>query len=133
MVKAILCCLLLSASNAFACFENDLVKICEGDLIYRGNTYSFGANVLTINSSKKTMTLMDNFVSETYTEKIKNVFVTYGCIGAICVGDKVFKDNEYPNGAEVLAINAYQNKATIIDDYWKSLHTEKIKDLTTSK
>lgn len=112
------------------CIESKDVKICIGDTVYRGTDWPTGAEVVAINKVKQTVTAVENFWKNLYTIGLSEASVTQGCINDICVGDRVFKDAAYTNGAEVIAVNPSKATVLVVDNFFKSIKEENPSDLS---
>jgi hypothetical protein len=107
------------------CIEN----LCIGERVYKGNSYSQGATVIGINYYKRTVNVRSNSTSSLFSENLSDVDLTKGCVGTVCVNDKVYKGSEYSQGASVLAVNAANYTATIRSISTGSLFSESIYNL----
>jgi hypothetical protein len=108
-----------------------LGDICVGEKIYKGTNYSQGATVIGENISKNTLTVKSASTNSLYVENLTDVDVTKGCLGSVCVNDRVFKGTSYSQGATVLAINAAGYRATVRSISTGSLYSESIYDLSS--
>lgn len=118
------------AQQSFACIDYaSQVKICPGETVYKGSSYSSGATILGVNQFKNTVTVRSNYSGNNNTENVTDLYITRGCIGHVCVGNVVYKGSSYSSGATVIAIN-YQNRTvTVKSNYSGNLNVEDPRNL----
>lgn len=107
------------------CIEN----LCIGEKVYKGSSYSQGANVIGFNYYRRTLNVRSNSSGSLFTENLNDVDVTKGCAGPVCVNDKVYKGSEYSQGASVLAVNPANYTATVRSNSSGSLFSESVYNL----
>ena len=113
------------AQQSFACIDYaSQVKICPGETVYKGSSYSSGATILGVNQFKNTVTVRSNYSGNNNTENVTDLYITRGCIGHVCVGNVVYKGSSYSSGATVLAINPHQGTVTVKSNYSGNLNVE---------
>lgn len=103
--------------------------VCVGDIVYKGDLFSSGANVIAINELNRSATVQSRRNFNLSLEKIRDLDVTKGCLAGVCVGDVVFKGSQYSSGANVLAINYAQLRATVQSRRNFDLYSEDIRGL----
>jgi len=88
-------------------------NVCTGDLVYKGTSYSQGARVESLNFSKNFATVRSVVSGNLAQENLSDLYFTRGCLGSVCINDRVFKGSSYSQGATVLAINFSNYRATV--------------------
>ena len=114
-MKKIICVMVFVTSfSTFACIELGSNQVCAGDLVYKGYSYPQGAKIINFNLDLKTVEVRSVSNPEIQTtEKLKDLDIPSGCIGEVCVGDKVFKRAIYVQGATVIAVNEDKKKVLV--------------------
>jgi hypothetical protein len=106
--------------------------VCVGDRVFKGSSYSLGADVVALNYGRSTLTVKSVASGNLAIENKSDLDVTKGCLGNICVNDLVFKGTSYSQGATVLAINTGSYRATVKSVASGNLASESIYDLMSN-
>lgn len=87
--------------------------VCVGKRVWKGSEYSRGAVVRGVNPYHRSATVQSINSSNYFEESIGDLAVSSGCLYGVCVGDKVYKGNDYSRGATVVGINFYASSVTV--------------------
>ena len=109
--------LFATSASASVCLQKHSQKICVGDVIHSMNYSSKGSSVIGINRYKETMTVSDRYSGERRVEKIKNVFLSSGCIDGVCIGDLVRSTDYSSQGSTITGINKITRTFIATDKY----------------
>ncbi len=88
-------------------------SVCIGELVYKGTSYSQGARIESINFSNSFVTVRSVVSGNLAQESLSDLYLAKGCLGTVCVNDRVFKGTSYSQGANVLAINSSSYRAVV--------------------
>ncbi len=88
-------------------------NVCTGELVYKGTSYTQGARIEALNFSKGTATVRSVASGNLAQENLSDLYYAKGCLGTVCVNNRVFKGTAYSQGATVLAINFSTYRATV--------------------
>lgn len=80
-------------------------RICVGDLVFKDDEYSQGGIVESLNPNADLATVRSNSSNSSYSEPLSSLYTTFGCSRQICVGQRVYKGEEYSQGADVVAVH----------------------------
>jgi hypothetical protein len=108
-------------------------QICVGQKIFKGASYSQGANVVGINYSRQSITVRSVFSSNLAVENAYDLESTTGCVGSVCIGEIVYRGTQYSQGARIESINFSNSRVTVRSVFSGDLAQESLDDLFLAK
>ncbi len=124
MRKLLLLSLAIVSQQGWACLNVANEYVCIGDTVYKGSSYTQGATVVAENPYSQQVTVRSNVSGNLVTENIVDLDLTRGCIGYVCVGQKILKGSSYSQGATVVGINHIRQSITVRSVVSGSLNVE---------
>ena len=113
MKKLLPLVLLVLSPHAFSCVTAGQNIACNGDQVFKGDTYSKGATVISENRYSSTVTVRSNSSGKSYNEYVQDLDMTNVSLDAHRTNDKVFKGDSYSQGAVVVGVNLVKRSVTV--------------------
>lgn len=112
--------LLLSLGQAHACIRD--IKggkiLCPGDKVVSPSNAT--GYVIGINFYNKRVAVDLDYYSDHNSYDIDELFVGFGCMYGICVGDRVVSPNPYNDTGTIIGINPYYKTVSVNLDHYKN-------------
>lgn len=133
MKKLLVLSLALITQQGLACIQVSNAYICAGDTVFKGSSYSQGATVVAENQYSQQVTVRSNVSGNLALENVYDLDVTQGCLGEVCVGEKILKGSSYSQGANVVGINYSRQTLTVRSLVSGNLAVENLNDLEVTR
>jgi len=117
----------IAASNSYAC-DRDIDGgriLCPGDRVVSPSNKT--GTVIGINSYQRTVSVDLDYYSDNYSYPIENLFLGFGCMYEVCVGDRVVTPSN-KTGA-IIGINPYNQTVSIDLDYYSDHYSYKLEEI----
>lgn len=117
----------IAASLSYACERNidDGRILCPGDRIVSPTNNT--GKVIGINSYQRMVSVDLDYYSDNYSYPIENVFIGFGCMYEVCVGDRVVSPTNITG--TVIGINPYKQTVSIDLDYYSDHYSYRLEDI----
>jgi len=99
--------------------------LCPGDRVVSPSNNT--GTVIGINTYQGMVSVNLDYYSDNYSYKIEDLFIGFGCMHLVCVGDRVVSPSNNPG--QVIGINPYNQTVSIDLDYYSDHYSYRLEEI----